>query len=125
MLRIVQACAGKPLRARHRASSQYSLVRARRPDVEVLPERPPETFQILDRPLPQRRIGIEAPSAFGEPAHIVCQVCIRNPRGARRPEQVALIHFVHAATTPISTISAGRRMKNSTTAPTAHHAARK
>ena len=46
VLRVRQPRAGKPLGARHRPAAEHALVRRAGGDVEVLPQRAPEAFEI-------------------------------------------------------------------------------
>src|SRR5258708_19392403 len=87
MLRIVEARPGKPFSARPRASPKHPFVGLRGANVEVLPERTPESLLIVDGPLPQRRVSIEPSSAFRKPPEECRGGRLRNPPGPRPPPQ--------------------------------------
>src|SRR5271170_437056 len=112
MLRVVQPCSGKPLCTGHRVRPQHPLVGLRGTNVEVLPERTPESLQVVDGPLPERRVGIEAPSPLLEPTKIVSELCPLDARGAGSPEQFALFNAVHQKLRAAALITARRRRRS-------------
>jgi hypothetical protein len=60
LARIVDLRARKPARTGHHRRHQLGLIRRRRLDVEIAPDRAPEAAQVGHRPLPQRLVGVEA-----------------------------------------------------------------
>ena len=77
LIDIVQSHAGKPACGGHGRISQHARVAVEGadcgPDIEELPERPPESSRIVHRPLPERRVvGCGGPMVgrrrCGEPA---------------------------------------------------------
>src|SRR3954453_18510723 len=87
VLRIAEPCAREPMGSRHLASGEHALVRLARLDLEELPDRRPELLELVDRPLPQLGVAIEA-----EPAYLVEPLAVardrrgRDPLGARLPD---------------------------------------
>ena len=71
VFRVVQLRALEPARAGHGALGQDPLVRARRADVEVVPDRAPELLQLRHRPAPELFVGADGDPALAlQPAHV-------------------------------------------------------
>ena len=68
VLRVVQAGAGEPLRARHLAGAEDALVRRVRTNLEEVPDRSPEALEVGDRPLPQLVVAGEVETPFAAAA---------------------------------------------------------
>ncbi len=94
MLCIIQQRAGEPLRAGHIAPAEDPLVRLGGLNSEIVPKRAPEAIQVIDRPLPQCRVGIEAPAARRKPTKIMRQMRPLDALRARSPQQVAFLNRI-------------------------------
>ena len=122
VLRVIESGSGEPFRAGHGAPAQRARRRHARADVEVLPERAPETLEILHRPAPERRIIVESAAPFaGEPVHEPRQLCALDARRVGRPEQVTLPdHTPLPGTAAALTVVTGRgRFISASNAPPA------
>jgi hypothetical protein len=84
-LGVVEPRAREPHRAGHRGVGQHAVVRAA--DIEALPDRRPEAFDVLDRPAPQR--VVVAGAALGHEAGHVRPLA---QLGGRLPQQRPLLH---------------------------------
>ncbi len=92
LLRIIQARAGKPFRARHVPVGEHAGVRGRGLHVEVIPHRLPELFELVDRPTPQVLVRGETLAALRrEPARKGRDLRFFNPPPTRRPQQITLV----------------------------------
>ncbi len=100
VLGVVELGALEPARARHLAAGQDLLVRRRRPDAEVVPDRRPEPVEVLDRPAPQGFVVAAEvePALRLEPAGVRGQVGALDDLGGRRPEQLARCRVNHPET---------------------------
>ncbi len=87
VLRIVQASAREPRRARHRTARERALVRRGCRDLEEVPDRRPERFQLGRRPPPEVVVpaGLDA-ARLGEPGGIPRDRRPLDALRARRPE---------------------------------------
>ena len=81
-LGVVELRAREPHRAGHRRVRQHPLVRAARG--EAVPHRRPEALEVVDGPLPQRRV-VRGPAVRHEPRHVRSLA----QRGRRFPQQRA------------------------------------
>ena len=89
LLRVVHLRPGKPHRAGHLLFDEHRLVRRRRDDLEVVPDRLPEGAQIGARPAPEAVVAIGRGRIEAEP------VPLAQPAGVAK--DVRLGHAVDAA----------------------------
>src|SRR5581483_7162721 len=90
MLGIVQPGAVEPSRPGHRALAENALVGRVRPNPEVVPDRGPEDFEVLDRPGPQLVVARERAAAFAlQPGQIAPDLSAPPRIGGRGPQQGA------------------------------------
>src|SRR5205814_8906312 len=92
VLGVVQPRALEPAGPGHLAVGEDRVV-GPGPDVEVAPDRGPESLEVVDRPRPEVRVRREvAPDALGEPAHVAGQLRARGGVLGRRPDDRAAAH---------------------------------
>ena len=91
VLGVVQARAGEPLRARHLAGPEHTLVRRVRADLEEVPDRSPEALEVGDRPLPQLVVAGEVETPLvAQPLEVAAEHEPLPGVSRRRPEHLAL-----------------------------------
>src|SRR5262249_8689220 len=84
---VVEARPLEPLRARHLARGEGRSGLAVGLNPEVVPDRAPESLDVLDRPAPQRRVAVELePALLPQPAHVGRQARALDLGGGGLPE---------------------------------------
>ena len=90
VLRVVQSRAGEPLGSRQRARAEHALVRRVRADLEEVPDRAPEPFEVGHRPAVELVVVGEVEAALGaEPVEVPADLGPRARVRGRAPEDVA------------------------------------
>ena len=93
----VQPRAGEPRRTRHRVRGEHRRVRRVRLDREELPDRRPESRQVVDRPPLQLVVaGKREPALALEPREVAPDLGLLADVRRRRPEDAGLVRRRHA-----------------------------
>ena len=95
--RVIEPRSREPLGAGHGVGGEHPLVRRRRPDLEEVPERAPEAFEVRDRPAMEVVVvGEREPTAL-EPVEVPAHLAEPAGVGGGRPQHpplddLALLH---------------------------------
>src|SRR5581483_7994320 len=107
VLGVVQGGAVEPAGAGHGPAGEDPVEAGRGPDVEEVPDRQPEGFEVVDRPLPEITVGRTAhPPGLVEPAEVPAGRRGRGDVGRRAPQDLSGIgHQTSDDSTPSASSS--------------------